>query len=101
MKEGFVGCISRVEFDDIYPLKLLFQQNGPGNVHSLGGTCAVVAGKIAEKNLFDDAREFIRRRSVRRLLRSRAANSSAGDDGNEAAVGFGRGKSAGGVSRDR
>ncbi|XP_044018099.1 neurexin-4 isoform X2 [Aphidius gifuensis] len=36
MTEGFVGCISRVEFDDIYPLKLLFQQNGPGNVRSLG-----------------------------------------------------------------
>lgn len=36
MTEGFVGCISRVEFDDIYPLKLLFQQEGPGNVESLG-----------------------------------------------------------------
>ncbi|CAH0552688.1 unnamed protein product [Brassicogethes aeneus] len=36
MHEGFVGCISRVEFDDIYPLKLLFQQEGPGNVKSLG-----------------------------------------------------------------
>ncbi|XP_034192438.1 neurexin-4 isoform X1 [Osmia lignaria lignaria] len=36
MTEGFVGCISRVEFDDIYPLKLLFQENGPGNVRSLG-----------------------------------------------------------------
>ncbi|XP_018318496.1 neurexin-4 isoform X1 [Agrilus planipennis] len=36
MAEGFTGCISRVEFDDIYPLKLLFQQKGPGNVKSLG-----------------------------------------------------------------
>ncbi|KAG5881355.1 hypothetical protein JTB14_037097 [Gonioctena quinquepunctata] len=36
MTEGFIGCISRVEFDDIYPLKLLFQQQGPGNVKSLG-----------------------------------------------------------------
>lgn len=37
MHEGFSGCVSRVEFDDIYPLKLLFQENGPGNVRSLGG----------------------------------------------------------------
>lgn len=36
MTEGFIGCISRVQFDDIYPLKLLFQQNGPPNVRSLG-----------------------------------------------------------------
>ncbi|XP_031336350.1 neurexin-4 isoform X3 [Photinus pyralis] len=36
MAQGFVGCISRVEFDDIYPLKLLFQQNGPPNVRSIG-----------------------------------------------------------------
>ncbi|KAJ8950685.1 hypothetical protein NQ318_012765 [Aromia moschata] len=36
MTEGFIGCVSRVEFDDIYPLKLLFQQQGPGNVKSLG-----------------------------------------------------------------
>ncbi|XP_063906965.1 neurexin-4 isoform X1 [Zophobas morio] len=36
MTEGFIGCISRVEFDDIYPLKLLFQQSGPINVQSLG-----------------------------------------------------------------
>ncbi|XP_018305702.1 neurexin-4 isoform X2 [Mycetomoellerius zeteki] len=36
MSEGFAGCISRVEFDDIYPLKLLFQENGPSNVRSLG-----------------------------------------------------------------
>lgn len=34
--EGFIGCISRVEFDDIYPLKLLFQENGPANIRSLG-----------------------------------------------------------------
>lgn len=37
MSEGFIGCISRVEFDDIYPLKLLFQQDKPENVKSLGG----------------------------------------------------------------
>ncbi|KAG4070327.1 hypothetical protein HA402_006469 [Bradysia odoriphaga] len=36
MLDGFIGCVSRVEFDDIYPLKLLFQENGPGNVKSLG-----------------------------------------------------------------
>jgi len=35
MTEGFVGCISRVEFDDIYPLKLLFQQDGPPNVSGM------------------------------------------------------------------
>lgn len=32
MTEGFIGCISRVEFDDIYPLKWLFQQNPPPNI---------------------------------------------------------------------
>lgn len=37
MNEGFVGCVSRVEFDDIYPLKLLFQQDPPPSVRSLGG----------------------------------------------------------------
>lgn len=37
MTEGFAGCISRVEFDDIYPLKLLFQESGPGNVRAIGG----------------------------------------------------------------
>nr|CAD7425131.1 unnamed protein product [Timema monikensis] len=36
MTEGFIGCVSRVEFDDIYPLKLLFQEDGPSNVRSLG-----------------------------------------------------------------
>lgn len=36
MHKGFIGCVSRVEFDDIYPLKLLFQENGPPNVKSLG-----------------------------------------------------------------
>lgn len=36
MSDGFVGCVSRVEFDDIYPLKLMFQQNPPPNVKSLG-----------------------------------------------------------------
>ena len=28
MREGFVGCISRVEFDEIIPLKLYFQVSG-------------------------------------------------------------------------
>lgn len=37
MNGGFIGCVSRVEFDDIYPLKLLFQENGPANVKSIGG----------------------------------------------------------------
>ncbi|CAH0729114.1 unnamed protein product, partial [Brenthis ino] len=37
MAEGFAGCVSRVEFDDIYPLKLLFQQDPPPNVRSIGG----------------------------------------------------------------
>ncbi|XP_071513055.1 neurexin-4 isoform X3 [Panulirus ornatus] len=32
MSEGFVGCISRVEFDDIYPLKFYFQQDRPASV---------------------------------------------------------------------
>lgn len=36
MHDGFIGCISRVEFDDIYPLKLMFQEQGPPNVKSLG-----------------------------------------------------------------
>lgn len=36
MTEGFVGCISRVEFDDIYALKLLFQENTPVNVRWIG-----------------------------------------------------------------
>lgn len=36
MSDGFIGCVSRVEFDDIYPLKLLFQENGPPNVRSIG-----------------------------------------------------------------
>lgn len=41
MAEGFVGCVSRVEFDDIYPLKLLFQQDPPPNVRSIGGERAL------------------------------------------------------------
>lgn len=36
MNDGFIGCVSRVEFDDIYPLKLLFQEAGPPNVRSIG-----------------------------------------------------------------
>lgn len=37
MADGFVGCVSRVEFDDIYPLKLMFQENPPANVRAFGG----------------------------------------------------------------
>ncbi|XP_077286493.1 neurexin-4 isoform X2 [Arctopsyche grandis] len=37
MAEGFAGCVSRVEFDDIYPLKLLFQEAGPLSVKSYPG----------------------------------------------------------------
>ncbi|XP_055840610.1 neurexin-4 isoform X1 [Episyrphus balteatus] len=36
MPDGFIGCVSRAQFDDIYPLKLMFQQNPPQNVKSLG-----------------------------------------------------------------
>jgi contactin associated protein-like 2 len=32
MSEGFVGCISRVEFDEIIPLKLLFQEDPLSNI---------------------------------------------------------------------
>ena len=34
MTEGFVGCISRVEFDEIIPLKLYFQEDSSklGNI---------------------------------------------------------------------
>lgn len=42
MNDGFIGCVSRVEFDDIYPLKLLFQENGPQNVKSIGCKCSLV-----------------------------------------------------------
>lgn len=41
MTEGFTGCVSRVEFDEVYPLKLLFQQDGPSNVRSLGGNLKI------------------------------------------------------------
>lgn len=33
-RQGFVGCISRVAFEDFFILKLLFQQNPPENVKS-------------------------------------------------------------------
>lgn len=46
MFNGFIGCVSRVEFDDIYPLKLLFQENGPPNVKSLGGKCFFIKAYI-------------------------------------------------------
>lgn len=42
MNEGFVGCISRVEFDDIYPLKLLFQQDGPPNVSGMNSKYFII-----------------------------------------------------------
>ncbi|XP_068245600.1 neurexin-4 isoform X1 [Palaemon carinicauda] len=32
MAEGFTGCISRVEFDDIYPLKFYFQVDRPSTI---------------------------------------------------------------------
>ena len=34
MREGFVGCISRVEFDEIIPLKLLFQEDKLDNIRA-------------------------------------------------------------------
>jgi len=34
MKEGFVGCVSRVEFDEIIPLKLYFQEDPHDNINS-------------------------------------------------------------------
>ena len=34
MSEGFVGCISRVEFDEIIPLKLLFQEDPLANIQA-------------------------------------------------------------------
>jgi len=38
MTEGFVGCISRVEFDEIIPLKLYFQEDAHDNINSLPET---------------------------------------------------------------
>ncbi|CAG0892829.1 unnamed protein product [Cyprideis torosa] len=32
MNTGFVGCISRVQFDDIFPLKLLYQEDPPKTI---------------------------------------------------------------------
>ena len=34
MREGFIGCISRVEFEDIYPLKYYYQDPRPPHIHS-------------------------------------------------------------------
>ena len=34
MQEGFVGCISRVEFNEIIPLRLLFQEDPISNIQS-------------------------------------------------------------------
>jgi len=38
MREGFVGCISRVEFDEIIPLKLLFQEDPLSNIKAIPST---------------------------------------------------------------
>lgn len=38
MREGFVGCISRVEFDEIIPLKLLFQEDPLSNIKAIPET---------------------------------------------------------------
>jgi len=38
MAEGFVGCISRVEFDEIIPLKLLFQEDPLSNINAVPET---------------------------------------------------------------
>ena len=38
MTEGFVGCISRVEFDEIIPLKLLFQEDPLSNIQAVPET---------------------------------------------------------------
>lgn len=46
MTEGFVGCISRVEFDDIYPLKLLFQQDEPPNISRMNSKYIIFCGSI-------------------------------------------------------
>ncbi|XP_063598947.1 neurexin-4-like [Penaeus indicus] len=39
MAEGFTGCISRVEFDDIYPLKFYFQQDRPTTITAESRHC--------------------------------------------------------------
>ena len=33
--EGFIGCISRVQFDDHFPLRRLFQESRRSNVYSV------------------------------------------------------------------
>jgi len=38
MNEGFVGCISRVEFDEIIPLKLYFQEDPHDNIRAVPET---------------------------------------------------------------
>lgn len=50
MSEGFSGCVSRVEFDDIFPLKLLFQQEGPANVQSFGSKFIKKKTYLVKKN---------------------------------------------------
>lgn len=39
MAEGFVDCISRVEFDYIYPLKFYFQQDYPPSIITESSEC--------------------------------------------------------------
>lgn len=53
MTDGFVGCVSRVQFDDIYPLKLMFQQNPPNNVKSLGSKFSLAWQAQQQVKIFD------------------------------------------------
>lgn len=41
--EGFIGCISRVSFDDHFPLRRLYQENRRANIH-----CQPNCGEIYE-----------------------------------------------------
>nr|UEK51597.1 neurexin IV-like protein [Parasacculina yatsui] len=55
MTEGFLGCISRVQFDDIFPLKEMFQENRPdyvtGNRDSIHEDfCGVEPQRLAEED---------------------------------------------------
>lgn len=83
MTDGFVGCVSRVQFDDIYPLKLLFQQNSPPNVKSLG------AGKLF--NYIDKTNKYLNfyfSPIKRRFLWSRTSYPSANRNRNKAASNY-------------
>lgn len=55
MTEGFLGCISRVQFDDIFPLKEMFQEDRPdyvtGNRRSIHEDfCGVEPQRLAEED---------------------------------------------------